>query len=145
MKFTAVISTLAVAALLTWMPAPAAAQGPASAAGGKRVYDASTVETVRGEVLEVEHLPAKYKGGRSGGVHLQLKTKKETIPVHLGPLWYVDKQGVEINKGDQVEVRGSRVKLGGETVIIAAEVKKSGATMKLRDQQGLPLWRRGRR
>jgi hypothetical protein len=27
--------------------------------------------------------------GMSRGIHLQLQTDKDTIPVHLGPAWYV--------------------------------------------------------
>ena len=42
-----------------------------------------TVETVSGELLAVDKLvPSK---GMSNGVHLELKTEKGTVSVHLGP------------------------------------------------------------
>jgi hypothetical protein len=41
------------------------------------------VQTIQGEVIAVERVtPVK---GMSHGVHLMLKTEKETVSVHLGP------------------------------------------------------------
>lgn len=36
---------------------------------------------------------------------LQLKTSKETIPVHLGPEWYIGRVHTKIEMGDKIEVR----------------------------------------
>jgi hypothetical protein len=48
-----------------------------------RMYDPKAVETVSGEVTSVDRItPVK---GMSGGVHMNVKTDKETISVHLGP------------------------------------------------------------
>jgi hypothetical protein len=110
---------------------------------GPRMYDTKTVETITGEVVSVDRItPAK---GRVGGIHLMVKTDKEEIPVHLGPQWYVDQQAMKLAVKDRVEVRGSRISLGGKPVIIAAQVKRGDQVLKLRDDAGLPLWRRGRR
>jgi hypothetical protein len=113
--------------------------------GGSRMYNPQTVETLTGNVVSVESIPGKG-GGRSYGVHLTLKTDKETIPVHLGPSWYIDKQNIKIEPKDKVEVTGSRVSFEGKPTIIAAEVKKGDKVLKLRDQAGIPMWagRRGR-
>jgi hypothetical protein len=113
--------------------------------GGGRMYNPQTVETLTGNVVSVESIPGKG-GGRSYGVHLTLKTDKETIPVHLGPSWYIDKQNIKIEPKDKVEVTGSRVSFEGKPTIIAAEVKKGDKVLKLRDQAGIPMWagRRGR-
>ena len=127
-------------------PPGAAAQGSAGrgadawGAAGQygRVYDPKTVETVTGEVLSVEQVtPAGY---RSSGVHLQLKTAHGTLAVHLGPSWYLDNQEAAIAAKDKIEVTGSRVTLDGSLVLIAAEVKKADGVLKLRDQNGVPLW-----
>ena len=113
--------------------------------GGGRMYNPQTVETLTGDVVSVESIPGRG-GGRSYGVHLTLKTDKETIPVHLGPSWYIDKQNIKIEPKDKVEVTGSRVSFEGKPTIIAAEVKKGDKVLKLRDQAGIPMWagRRGR-
>ena len=108
-----------------------------------RFYDPKTVETVFGEVLGLDTFP-----GRRGmaGVHANLKTDKgETIPVHLGPAWYLDKQSVTLKQGDKVTVRGSRVTFDGKPALIAAEVTKQGQTLRLRDDDGVPVWAGGRR
>lgn len=103
-----------------------------------RMFNPKTVETLSGEVVSVE----KFTPGRkmSYGVHFTLKTDKETIAVHLGPSWYVEKQPVTVAQGDKVEVIGSRITYQGKPAIIAAEVKKGGQVLKLRDANGVPAW-----
>lgn len=105
----------------------------------QRNYDPKTVETVQGKVLSVEKTPSK---GRDYGVHLTLQTEKETISVHLGPGWYIDKQTPKIEANDTISVTGSRVTLGGKPAIIAAQLKKGNEVLKLRDENGIPAWRR---
>ncbi|MFO0753114.1 MAG: hypothetical protein U0411_07315 [Thermodesulfovibrionales bacterium] len=108
----------------------------------QRMYNPATVETVTGTVESVEKVPSG-KGGRYG-IHLTLKTDKETIPIDLGPGWYIEKLDTKIEKGDTVEVKGSRVTQGGKPAIVAAEVKKGGTVISLRDEQGVPKWSRRR-
>jgi len=103
-----------------------------------RMYDPKTVETISGEVVSVDKItPMK---GMSYGVHLMVKTDKETVSVHLGPGWYMEKQDVKIEPKDKVEVTGSRITFGGKPAIIAAEIKKGEGVLKLRDENGLPAW-----
>ena len=47
-------------------------------------------------------------GGMGMGIHLTLQTDKETIPVHLGPDWFMKKQTPKIESGDKITVTGSR-------------------------------------
>ena len=108
-----------------------------------RMYDPKTVETISGEVVSVEKIPATK--GRGDGVHLTLKTDKETIPVHLGPGWYIEHQDTKIEPKDRVDVTGSRVLSEGKPAIIAAEVKKGNEILKLRDDNGFPFWAGWRR
>lgn len=104
-----------------------------------RVYDPKTVETLKGEVVQVDHVTPM--SGMSEGVHVVLKGDKGTTDVHLGPSWYLDHQDTQLAVGDRVEVRGSKVSIAGKPAVIAAEVKKGGETLQLRDAQGLPMWR----
>jgi Glu-tRNA(Gln) amidotransferase subunit E-like FAD-binding protein len=76
----------------------------------------------------------------SYGVHLSLKTDKETINVHPGPAWYIENQDIKIQTGDKIEIKGSRVSIQGKPAIIAAEVKKGDEVLKLRDEKGFPVW-----
>ncbi len=102
------------------------------------MYNPQTVETVSGEVVSMEKFTPGQK--MSYGVHFTLKTDKETVAVHLGPSWYIEKQAVTIAPGDKMEVTGSRVTYQGQPAIIAAEVKKGGQVLKLRDANGVPAW-----
>src|SRR4030042_4566592 len=108
-----------------------------------RMYQPATVETVSGEITGVD----KFTPGRGMcyGVHFTLKTDQETIPVHLGPSWYVDQQEVKPAPGDKVEVTGSRVTYQGKPAIIAAQGKKDGETLQLRNANGVPVWAGQRR
>ncbi len=114
-------------------------------AGGayQRMYNPATVESVTGEVVSIDRVtPMK---GMSYGIHVMVKTGKETIPVHLGPAWYVERLDTKIEKGDAVEVKGSRITYNGKPAIIASEVKKGNAVLKLRDESGFPAWAGWRR
>jgi len=122
-----------------WQGAGCQGAGCWSASGPYgRIYDPKTVETVSGLVTGVEKFtPAR---GGSAGVHLQLKTDKGTISVHLGPSWYLENQEAQVEAKDKIEVTGSRITLDGKDVLIAAEVKKGDGVLKLRDENGIPLW-----
>jgi hypothetical protein len=122
--------------------------GLGKAAGGgwgmgtpyQRMYNPSTVETVSGTVESVDQfMPIK---GMYYGIHVMLKTDKEVISVHLGPAWFINKQWLTIQKGDTIEVKGSRVTFQGKPALIAAEVKKGGNTLELRNRAGIPVWSR---
>ena len=109
----------------------------------QRMYDPATVETLSGTVESADRvMPMK---GMYSGVHIMLKTDKETISVHLGPEWYVEHLDTKIQKGDAIEVKGSRITFAGKPAIIAAEVKKGDSTLVLRDSAGIPAWAGWRR
>ena len=108
-----------------------------------RLYDPKTVEMVSGEVVKVEQMTPMT--GMGYGVHLVLKTDKETISVHLGPAWYVERQDTKIEPKDHVEVKGSRITFEGKSAIIAAEIKKGDEILLLRDDAGVPAWAGWRR
>lgn len=108
-----------------------------------RMYDTKTVETIVGEVISVDKItPIK---GMSNGVHLKVKTNKETISVHLGPEWYIEKQDIEIISKNNVEIKGSRVTYEGKPAIIAAEIIKGNEMLLLRSENGSPVWNGWRR
>ena len=113
---TLLVAAIVVAGLLS-----------ASNVVAQRNYNPKTVETIEGKVLSVE-TPSK---GQGHGVHLTLQTEKQTISVHLGPDWYIDKQTPHIEANDTITVTGSRVTVGGKPAIIAAQVKKGNEVLKL--------------
>ncbi len=123
-------------------PAPAVAPPVATpkSVGPRRFYNPGTVETLAGEVVDVQRGPVR-QGGKGNVVRFHLKTDKETILVFLGPAKFVDNLPVKLAAGDKVQVKGSRITgPKGRTSITAAEVTKGGQVMKLRDDNGTPLW-----
>lgn len=103
-----------------------------------RLYDVKTIETVNGSVTSIDQVsPDK---DMSTGVHLILNTANGKISVNLGPAWYIDNQEVQINKDDNITVTGSKVTYNGDQVIIAKEVVKGDQVLKLRDDNGYPVW-----
>jgi hypothetical protein len=111
---------------------------PAAAGPGRR-YDPNTVQTISGDVLRIDHVPSPRRTGTA--VHLALRVSAdETLDVRLGPAWYVDAQKMRIKEKDHVEVKGSRVTIGGAPVVIAAVVNKNDKTMVLRNDAGVPNW-----
>jgi len=105
-------------------------------AGPGAWYDAAKTETVAGSVVSVDQVSP-----RGQGIGLTLKTGDGTMKVHLGPQWYFKCQGgLPIKSGDVVEVKGVKTVRMGQDVFIAGEVKKGGDVLKLRNEQGVPLW-----
>jgi hypothetical protein len=138
--------TLALSGILVLLMATYAWSQPGMGGGGGKgrmgqgsgmgmPYNPQTVETVTGEVTQVQQMQ-----GRAGGVHLQLKTAKETLMVILGPASYLEQQKVKIAVGDKLEIKGSRMQHPQMAMLIAGELKKGDQVIKLRDDQGKPLW-----
>jgi hypothetical protein len=104
----------------------------------ERGYDAKTVETIGGKVLSIENTtPAKRRGY---WVELMLQTGNETIPVQLGPAWYIDNHTPRIEANDIITVTGSRLILDGRSAIVAADITRGNELLKLRDDNGMPVW-----
>jgi hypothetical protein len=103
-----------------------------------RIYNRHALESVSGEVVSVERITPVE--GMSCGITIMVETDKETIPIHLGPAWYVDNQDVKIVPGDRVDVKGSRVTLEGKPALMAANMKRGNEALTLREVDGFPLW-----
>ena len=114
--------------------------------GYHRWYDTTKEERVEGEVISVEQVTPQRRMG--AGIALKIKTGTGTHLVHLGPQWFIERQDINIVAGDRVEVTGARAARSGEEVFLAAEVTKGEYVLKLRDDDGYPVWagwRRGAR
>jgi hypothetical protein len=111
-----------------------------------KMYNAQITTSVRCVITEVGHVdhvwgPIK---GKSYGVNLTVKTDKETLTVYLGPSWYIDRQDIKIKKNDIVEVKGCKKIYNGGYVIVAKEIIKDNKVLRLRDDDGNPVWEAGK-
>jgi hypothetical protein len=141
LSLAAALAAAPFAARAEEAPAAPARPGPyAGARGprgrGPRLYDPKTVTTVSGKVAAVQTV----SGRRGGGIHLDLETAEGTLRVHLGPSWFLEKEGLRLAAGDQVEITGSKVTVRGQPAVIAQVVKKGDTAVALRDVQGIPVW-----
>lgn len=140
MKITRLVVAAAVTVGgLSYFRAPAveAARGT-GAARGERTYDPKTVATLRGPVTAITVVPAP--GGSAGGTHVTLEAGDRTVDVHLGPTWFLQREGFELAKGDSIEATGSLIHADGDTFLVAREVRKGDKVLKLRDERGVPVW-----
>lgn len=108
-------------------------------------YDPATVSTLHCKVESVEDVAHGQCQGCEGGIHLNAACGGEGYDIHLGPSSYVKSKSFPLAKGDEIEVTGSRVAYDGGTSLIAREVRKGDAVLELRDETGLPLWRKAMR
>jgi hypothetical protein len=101
------------------------------------MYNPKTVETLRGQVVNVNTF-SPWSG--MSGVQVLVKTGNQTIPVQLGPSWYIDQQGFQIQAGDEIQVTGSRVNFSGGPAIMATEIRHGKQVLTLRNSNGIPAW-----
>ena len=136
-------ATFGAAALFTAaLVSPTAAQSPQATPQGSRIYDVKTETSITGTVERVENITGAGGRGRQGmgGTHLAVKTKNDTLNVHVGPTAYLAEKGITLAKGDRLEILGSRVTVDNETFLIARQIKKGDSTWTLRDASGRPAW-----
>lgn len=102
-------------------------------------YDPATEATFKGTVDEVRDRMCPVSGGM--GSHLILKLADgKTIEVHLAATKFVKVYELVFNKGDEIQVTGSKVKFEGVDTIFAREVKRGNDTFVFRDKDGNPAW-----
>ncbi|MGL5874830.1 MAG: DNA-binding protein [Xenococcaceae cyanobacterium] len=126
--------TLAQSGMMRWRGSEGWGQGSQYS----RMYNPQTIESISGKIVSIERSLPMPK--MSQGVHLTVQTGKETMPVHLGPEWYITDRDMQLQVNERVEIKGSKVNFDGKPTIIAAVVKKGDKVLTLRDNNGFPLW-----
>jgi hypothetical protein len=102
-----------------------------------RLWNPATVTTVSGTVEAVERLEM---GGSWSCVRLRLRTAEGTLTVRVGPDWFIAERGYAFAAGEQVEIKGSRVRFAGEPALVAGEIRRGGERIVLRDASGKAAW-----
>jgi hypothetical protein len=62
------------------------------------------------------------------------------VRVHLGPVWYLERQEFNLVPGEVVQVKGICLEEKGKTRLIAAQVTVGDSVLMLRDAAGRPMW-----
>ena len=137
MKFTRVL--LGVFALLMAGTAiTLVSQGKNSPTQINYVYTPTSEQTMRGWVVETKDFHCPVSG--TMGSHITVKNETSTIEVHLAPTSFMKQYEVNIRKGDNVTVVGSKISFEGKTALIAKSVAVGQETYSFRDSVGKPLW-----
>jgi hypothetical protein len=112
---------------------------------GMMMYNTSAETTIKGTVESLDQgaQGMMMKMGMGMGTHLTVKTAEGDMQVMLGPTRFLTDKGFSFAKGDQIEVTGSKVSMGGSNYLMAREVVKGGKTLTLRDKDGRPEWSGG--
>ena len=103
-----------------------------------RVFDKDTVEELKGKIDEIVYTGCE--NGRDKGVEMLLHSGNVKEIIHLGPVWFMEKQNRKFKKGEIIQVRGSRVNFKGLSVIIAEMIISGGKIFQMRNENGHPLW-----
>jgi DNA/RNA endonuclease YhcR with UshA esterase domain len=131
-------AVLLMGVLMAGFASTAAAQ---AAAGSKAVpkYDVATEVTLKGTVVDVSDRDCPVSGGM--GFHFNLKQADgQIIEVHVAASKYIKDNDMRLNKGDQIEVTGSKVKFEGVDTVFAREATRGNDTFVFRDKSGKPVW-----
>ena len=102
-------------------------------------YDPAAENIFKGTVQEVRDRECPMSKGL--GSHLVLKLDDgTTIEVHLAPSKFVKAYDLTFNKGDELEVTGTKVRFEDVDTIFAREVKRGNDVFVFRDKEGRPVW-----
>lgn len=75
------------------------------------------------------------------GLAMDVQTlDKGLVHVHLGPLWFLERQEADLKPGDEVTIQGFCYKLAGQERLLAVEIAHKDHKLVLRDPQGNPYW-----
>lgn len=103
-----------------------------------RVFDKNTVEELKGKIDDIVY--TGRENGKDKGVEMILHSGDVKEIIHLGPVWFMEKQNGKFKKGDKVQVRGSRIIYEGLSVIVAELITRGGKEFRMRNELGHPLW-----
>ena len=100
-------------------------------------YDLTSEVHVKGVVVDANDHQCPVSGGM--GSHLVLQTQDSTIEVHLAPTKFVQQYHLNLKRGDNVEVVGTRI-LFEKDAMLARQVIRGEETFVFRDARGNPIW-----
>jgi sporulation protein YlmC with PRC-barrel domain len=117
---------------------------PVDASGEKSVpfadaYDLNKVETLKGSIMTIGSVRVGDQQEERLRLRLRISDGREMI-VYAAPTTHADQRGLGLRPGRAVEVTGSPVKYGSQTVLVAGSIVADGKTLTLRDDKGRVTW-----
>jgi hypothetical protein len=85
--------------------------------------------------------PETFSLDMEPGLAMEVQTPDQgLVHIHLGPLWFLERQEHDLKPGDEVTIQVFCYTLAGKERLLAGEVKHKDHTIVLRDPQGQPYW-----
>lgn len=103
-----------------------------------RMFNPGTIQTTNVIVEKVETFTPQK--GMTVGTRLIANTNDKIVVIHLGPVWFINNQEIQVEKGDTLEIVGSLIEYEGEEVIVAKTVQHGEDILTLRNDFGRPVW-----
>jgi sporulation protein YlmC with PRC-barrel domain len=104
-----------------------------------RLYDPAKEQTISGQVVSRES--SAPMAGMTPGMQMLVQTDDgQNTRVQVGPVWYLERQDLDMKENTHVQVIGARAEIDGQPVLMAREVQLDGQVLTLRDAQGMPMW-----
>lgn len=102
----------------------------------KAPVSVNAIVDIQGKIVSLKMMP-----GQSLPVMEVEAARAKPITVWLGSIRYLMEQNFNPKVGDTVDAKGYSVKnQNQEEEIVAIQVKSGGQTLKLRDENGWPVW-----
>lgn len=101
-------------------------------------YDVKNLQEYKGEIVKIDQFVPTKGMGNGYEITISIGTGEQTV--HVGPIWYVQDQELQLQVGDLVEVTGCEINFNGKMVIMAGEIERNEMKMVLRNAQGQPMW-----
>jgi hypothetical protein len=103
-----------------------------------RMFNSESIVTVTGKIVEVMEIPARRAG--FFGIHVMVQTENETLEAHIGPASYLKENDISLRVNQNISITGSRIEMNGKPIIIASEIIQNQKQLRLRQNNGIPLW-----
>ncbi len=130
------IATLMISGILLAGPMVGQAKGPAACCAGRSpVAGVPTVE-LKGKVSRVQITPG------AGMPFVEIKTGDQVAKVQLGSMHYLMAQGFNPRVDDEIVAKAYKLDSGFVAITVSLPAQKR--TVRLRDENGWPVWRGGR-
>ena len=100
-------------------------------------FNPKNVQTYKGQILQILDTYDSSTSTETLGILMQ--TEKGAIPIVLGPRSFI-LGGPALTPGQQIVVTGSEIYLDGSILVIAQEMSVNRYSLKLRNEDGNPLW-----
>jgi hypothetical protein len=100
------------------------------------IYNPFTETTLTGTVEQVRTCNC----GPFSSTYATMNTNQGRITVQLAPSQYLSQNQLQLSRGQQILVTGSRLDVNGNQVLLARVVSTPQRTVALRNAQGMPQW-----